>query len=87
MEITKPNKASDILVMKFGGTSVGSPDAMRTVAEIVEHEKKYWKGVIPVVSALNGVTNLLLETAQKAAAGDSRLLMPIRRNCGPGTRQ
>ncbi|GAP23107.1 aspartate kinase [Leptolinea tardivitalis] len=74
MEITKPNKASEILVMKFGGTSVGSPDAMRTVAEIVEHEKKYWKGVIPVVSALNGVTNLLLETAQKAAAGDRSVI-------------
>ncbi len=70
MEIRKKNKASEILVMKFGGTSVGSPQAMVTVANIVAAEKERWRGVIPVVSALNGVTNLLLETAQKASSGD-----------------
>jgi bifunctional aspartokinase / homoserine dehydrogenase 1 len=70
METQKQSKASDILVMKFGGTSVGSPEAMQTVADIVAAEKKRWKGVVPVVSALNGVTNILLDTAQKAASGD-----------------
>jgi bifunctional aspartokinase / homoserine dehydrogenase 1 len=74
MESNKKNRESEILVMKFGGTSVGSPDAMRTVADIVIAEQHRWKGVIPVVSALNGVTNLLLDTAQKAASGDRSII-------------
>lgn len=74
MESHKKNTASEILVMKFGGTSVGSPESMITVANIVETEKKKWRGVIPVVSALNGVTNLLLETAHKAASGDETVV-------------
>jgi bifunctional aspartokinase / homoserine dehydrogenase 1 len=74
MEMQKQNRKTEILVMKFGGTSVGSPEAMRTVAEIVATEQLRWKGVIPVVSALNGVTNLLLETAHKAAAGDRSVI-------------
>jgi bifunctional aspartokinase / homoserine dehydrogenase 1 len=74
MESFKKNTASEILVMKFGGTSVGSPEAMRTVAEIVATEKTRWKAVIPVVSALNGVTNTLLETAHKAASGDQSIV-------------
>jgi aspartate kinase len=74
MEPQKKNKAEEILIMKFGGTSVGSPEAMQTVADIVDTEKKRWKGVIPVVSALNGVTNLLLDSAHKAAAGDRTIV-------------
>ena len=74
MESQKKNKALEILVMKFGGTSVGSPETMRTVAEIVGTEKPRWRGVIPIVSALNGVTNLLLDTAHKAAAGDRLII-------------
>lgn len=74
METHKKNTADEILIMKFGGTSVGSPDAMKTVADIVGKEKKRWKGVIPVVSALNGVTNLLLDSARKAATGDHNVV-------------
>ncbi len=74
MEIRNRNTASEILVMKFGGTSVGSPESMETVARIVATEKKRWKGVVPVVSALNGVTNLLLETTQKASTGDQSVV-------------
>lgn len=74
METQKSNKQTQILVMKFGGTSVGSPEAMRTVAEIVETEKPHWRGVIPVVSALNGVTNLLLDTVHKASSGDKSVI-------------
>jgi bifunctional aspartokinase / homoserine dehydrogenase 1 len=64
------NRKSQILVMKFGGTSVGSPEAMLQAAEIVIAEMQNWKGVIPIVSALNGVTNMLLDAAQAAAEGD-----------------
>ncbi|HEX7557012.1 MAG TPA: aspartate kinase, partial [Leptolinea sp.] len=74
MEKKNPNRLSEVLVMKFGGTSVGSPEAMRTVADIVAEERVRWKGVIPVVSALNGVTNLLLDAAHRAAAGDKTVV-------------
>jgi len=70
MEKKKINKAEQILVMKFGGTSVGSPEAMQSVVDIIANEQPVWKGIVPVVSALNGVTNLLLDSAQKAASGE-----------------
>ncbi len=64
----------DLLVMKFGGTSVGSASAMKTVLEIVRDEKKKWKNVVVVISAISGTTNILLDTAAQAAAGDDALI-------------
>ena len=58
------------LVMKFGGTSVGSPAAMRQMAEIVRDTRQNWPRVVVVASALTGVTDLLLRQAGQAAAGD-----------------
>lgn len=52
---------SDTLVLKFGGTSVGSPDAMRQVVSIIEHEQPLHKKLVVVTSALSGVTDTLLE--------------------------
>ena len=50
-------------VMKFGGTSVGSPDSLQLVKKIVENEPE---PVIVVVSALSGVTDRLLLAADFA---------------------
>ena len=58
---------STMKVLKFGGTSVGTADALRNVKAIVEGEKS---PVIVVVSALGGVTNLLLDAASRARKGD-----------------
>jgi aspartokinase/homoserine dehydrogenase 1 len=60
----------DRLVMKFGGTSVGSVEAIDQVASIVEGYSQSWKNVLVVVSAISGVTDLLLKTANSAMAGD-----------------
>ncbi|MDR3282206.1 MAG: aspartate kinase [Candidatus Methanoplasma sp.] len=46
-----------ITVMKFGGTSVGSPEALKRAVNIVKNEKND-KAV--VVSAMSGVTNFLV---------------------------
>lgn len=54
-------------VIKFGGTSVGSAEGLTHVKKIAESEKE---PVIVVVSALGGVTDLLLQTAAEAGAGD-----------------
>jgi bifunctional aspartokinase / homoserine dehydrogenase 1 len=58
------------LVMKFGGTSVGTLDAMLQVAEIVQDVKKEWKHVAVVTSAMAGVTNFLLKLVDIAITGN-----------------
>ena len=54
-------------ILKFGGTSVGSIASIKSVKQIVEERKE---PVIVVVSALGGITDRLIATANKAAAGD-----------------
>ena len=45
--------------MKFGGTSVGSPQRMKEVARLVEQNDRS----IVVLSAMSGTTNTLVEIA------------------------
>jgi aspartate kinase len=59
----------NLLVMKFGGTSMGSADRMRVAAELIAKEQKH-RPVAVVVSAMSKVTDLLLETLRRAEAGD-----------------
>ena len=56
-------------VLKFGGTSVGSVESIRKVAEILSSYKKKEKFVV-VFSAMSGITNLLVEVGQKASMSD-----------------
>ncbi len=62
------------LVMKFGGTSVGSVRAIQQVGKIARNAKTEWKNVAIVVSAMSGVTDKLLNGAKGAAAGDDSSL-------------
>ena len=55
------------LVMKFGGTSVGSIEAYQQVIQIVADAKKDWQQIIVVISAMSGITNLLIESAKQAS--------------------
>ena len=57
--------------MKFGGTSVGSVESILNVKKIVESCDE---PVIVVVSALGGITDKLIATAQLALAGDASYL-------------
>ena len=57
------------LTMKFGGTSVGSPEAIRQVAAIVGDHLAQGHELAVVVSAMAGVTDMLLESAAAAANG------------------
>ena len=58
------------LIMKFGGTSVGSVDALKHVVNITKKAKQEWKNVVIVASAFSGNTNLLIKTATHAKKGD-----------------
>jgi aspartate kinase len=52
-------------VMKFGGTSVGNPDRMRSIIPLIIGEEK----VVVVLSALSGTTNSLVEISEFLYAG------------------
>ena len=60
---------TNLLVMKFGGTSMGSAERIRVAAEICS-EQKQLRPIVAVVSAMSGVTDLLLNTLRHAEAGD-----------------
>ncbi|HJW73948.1 MAG TPA: aspartate kinase [Geothrix sp.] len=55
-------------VLKFGGSSVGSAEALRRAAAIVRAELPV--GGLVVVSALRGTTDLILDACAKAGRGD-----------------
>ena len=59
------------LVMKFGGTSVGSAEAMEQVLGILAEERQNWTRLVVVISAMSGGTDLLLESAIDAKLGRS----------------
>ncbi len=59
----------DLLIMKFGGTSVGSAERMRVAAGLAAEEGKR-RPVAVVVSAMSKITDLLLDTMRHAEAGD-----------------
>ena len=67
-------KRSDVMVIaKFGGTSVGTAEALKQVRSIVARQRK---PTVVVVSALSGVTDALLAAAghasrQRRAAADA----------------
>lgn len=54
------------IVMKFGGTSVGSIERIQAVAEKVEAEVGKGNQVAVVVSAMSGTTNQLVEWTRQA---------------------
>jgi bifunctional aspartokinase / homoserine dehydrogenase 1 len=58
-----------MLVMKFGGTSVGSASSIQQVRKIVKEALQKDK-VILVVSAMSGTTDQLIDCGRRAASGD-----------------
>jgi len=61
---------NDLLIMKFGGTSVGSAERMRIAAGIAAEPKAH-RPVAIVVSAMSRITDLLLDTLRRAEGGDN----------------
>jgi aspartokinase/homoserine dehydrogenase 1 len=57
-------------VLKFGGSSVASPERIKHIINIL---KKYYserKGLVLVFSAFGGITDVLLDLCKKASEGD-----------------
>ena len=61
-----------LIVQKFGGTSVGSPDRIRRVAARVAAEKRAGNDVVVVVSAMGATTDDLVSLATQVTAEPRR---------------
>ncbi|WP_331002084.1 aspartate kinase [Nitrososphaera sp.] len=59
-----------MLVMKFGGTAVDSPDKVKHVATLVKSYKDRGDDIVCVVSAVRGMTDGLLAIADSVRRGD-----------------
>ena len=66
-----------MLVMKFGGTSVGCIDAFSKAVDITLDQSKAWKHLVIVVSAMRGVTDALVRGAKLSASGDDQAYKTI----------
>lgn len=60
------------LVMKFGGLALGTTTALTQVLSIILHEREQWDRLLVVVSALEGVTDSLLEATRQAQISNRR---------------
>jgi bifunctional aspartokinase / homoserine dehydrogenase 1 len=61
-----------LIVMKFGGTSVGDAERIRQAALIVKQHATRGNDVVVVVSALSKVTDTILKVLNSARNGDER---------------
>ena len=75
--MTQSKGKKPLVVMKFGGTSVGNAERMKSVAELVAGYAKEME-VVVVVSAMGGVTDILIRAANQAAKGDRENSKAVR---------
>jgi aspartokinase/homoserine dehydrogenase 1 len=71
---------SKTITMKFGGTSVGSVDAIRNVITIIKREVDAGNRVAIVISAMSKVTDSLIKSVQVASEGDKWGYMSLSRD-------
>jgi aspartokinase/homoserine dehydrogenase 1 len=67
-----------MIVMKFGGTSVGTPEMIGRTAHIIRDCLEKGREIVAVVSAMSGVTNALTNAARSASSGDDLTFRQIK---------
>jgi bifunctional aspartokinase / homoserine dehydrogenase 1 len=77
--LTPGKKKKPLLVMKFGGTSVGSAERIQAAAEIVAGYAARAETPV-VVSAMGGVTDMLIRAANEASNGDREHWKGVRQS-------
>ena len=65
-------------VLKFGGTSVGSPENIKKVLGIIAEYESNKIPFVVVVSAMSGITNLLVQASKEAEAGSINYLTTVK---------
>ena len=73
---------NDVIVMKFGGTSVGDADRINRVATRVIQAKNSGKKVVVVVSAMGDTTDDLIELASKISNNPGKREMDMLLSTG-----
>jgi aspartate kinase len=66
------------IVMKFGGTSVATSKNIRHVAKLVANNRSEDCAVVAVVSALEGVTDQLIQAAEEAKKGNREYIQKFK---------
>lgn len=66
-------------ILKFGGTSVGTPENIRQVGSIIQKSIQEDPDISVVVSAFTGVTNDLIHVSQLARQRDRKYLKILQR--------
>ena len=74
----------DILVQKFGGTSVADTDKIKNVAKAVIREKELGNDVVVVVSAMGHTTDILTKLAKEITPNPSSREMDMLLSTGEG---
>ncbi len=65
-----PNPYPPMRVLKFGGSSVGTPERIKGLIEILKNYYSKGERFTVVFSAFSGVTDSLLEMSKRASSGD-----------------
>jgi bifunctional aspartokinase / homoserine dehydrogenase 1 len=73
---SRRNATKQLRVMKFGGTSVADAVCIGKVVEIIRAASRE-SHLVVVVSAMNGVTNKLIEAATQSEAGNRKAVEAI----------
>lgn len=74
----------DIIVQKFGGTSVADTDKIKNVAKAVIREKNLGNNVVVVVSAMGHTTDILTKLAKEISPNPSSREMDMLLSTGEG---
>ena len=81
--MTTSKDKKPLRVMKFGGTSVGGAERMASVAEIIAGHLDTSEMAV-VVSAMGGVTDMLIRAATEASRGDREHWKGVRAELARG---
>ena len=74
----------DIIVQKFGGTSVADTDKIKNVAKAIIREKNLGHDVVVVVSAMGHTTDYLVKMAHEISENPSSREMDMLLSTGEG---
>jgi len=66
-------------VMKFGGSSVGTPDRVRNVMNIIARARARHRNLVVVFSAFEGITDQIIATSRLASRGDRKYLRGLKK--------
>ena len=74
-----------LIVQKYGGTSVGDLDKIRNVAKRIAKTFDQDNQVVVILSAMSGVTDGLIDTAQKISGMPDKREMDVMLSTGEQT--